>query len=207
MALSLSAAATLEKNKLSSDGAYLILLEIQIYGTDIVMRLVRNTEDIVWNGYTWTAFPFTLADVSQTSDGEIPEVTLAVSNVNRIVQSYVEDANGGGNSPVIIRVVNSNLLDEKDPLLEEYFTATKCSCKEDYVTFTLGMGYKKTRRPLQRYMKNFCGCKYGSARCGVSAATQAQLPDCDHSLVACRARGNSARFGGCPLVGQGGVYV
>ena len=205
--LSLSDAAKLQKNLLSSDGAYLILLEIHIAGTDIILKLVRNTEDIVWNGETWTAFPFTLGNVKNTSDGEIPEITLGVSNVNRIVQSYVEQANGGGNSPVIIRVVNSNLLTETEPLLEEYFTATKCSCKEDYVSFTLGMGYKKTRRPLQRYMKNFCNACYNSARCGVSAAAYAKYPTCDHTLTNCRLRGNSTRFGGQPLIGQGGLYV
>lgn len=204
--LALSAAAKLEKNKLSSDGAYLVLLEIQIFNTDIVLQLVRNTEDIVWDGKTWTAFPFTLADVTQTADGEIPEITIGVSNVNRIVQSYVEQANGGGNSNVVLRVVNSKLLAEP-ALLEEYFTVTKTSCQEEYVTFTLGMGYKKTRRPLNRYMKNFCSAKYGSARCGVSAVTMQRYATCNHSLNDCRLRNNSERFGGCPLVGLGGLYV
>ena len=205
--IDLSIAAKLEKNKLESDGAYLILLEIAIANTDIIMYLVRNTDDIDWNGKHWQAFPFTLGDIKQTSDGEIPELTLQVSNVNRIVQSYVEQANGGGNSSVVLRVINSNLLEESEPLLEEYFTATKTSCKEDYVSFTLGMGYGKTRRPLNRYMKNFCSCKYNSVRCGVSADNFAIYPTCNHTLSDCRARHNSERFGGCPLIGQGGLYV
>lgn len=203
----LSAAAKLLKNKLADDGAYLVLLEIQIHGTNITLRLARNTDDVVWNGQTWTAFPFTLDDIEETNDGEIPEVTLQVSNVNRIVQSYVEQADGGGKSPVWLRVVNSKLLAETTPLLEEYFTATKVSCKEDYVYITLGMGYKKARRPIGRYMKNHCRNKYGGPKCGASTATMATYPTCDHTLTSCRQRGNSPRFGGHPLVGQGGLYV
>ncbi|MEA5092464.1 hypothetical protein SDC9_37477 [bioreactor metagenome] len=203
----LSAAAKLLKNKLADDGAYLVLLEIAIYGTDIVLRLARNTDDVPWNGQNWQAFPFSLADLTETSDGEIPEVTLQVSNVERIVQGYVEQADGGGKSSATIRVVNSKLLTETEPLLEEFFTVTKTSCKEDYVYFTLGMGYKKARRPLGRYLKNHCSAKYGGCKCGVSAATMTAFTSCDHTLVNCRARGNSARFGGQPLVGQGGLYV
>lgn len=203
----LSSAAKLEKNKLISDGAYLVLLEIKIYSTDVILRLVRNTEDITWNGYTWAAFNFDLQDRAETSDGEIPEVTIGVSNVNRIVEGYVEQAGGAGKSTVTIRVISSKLLSDEEPMLEEYFTVTKTSCKEDYVTFTLGLGYKKTRRPIFRYMKNFCRAVYGSARCGVSAPIQVQYPKCNHSLIDCRARKNSERFGGEPLVGQGGLYV
>lgn len=203
----LSAAAKLLKNKLASDGAYIALLEIAIYGTGIVVRLARNTDDITWAGQTWTAFPFDLADLTETSDGEIPEVTLQVANVDRIIQGYVEQASGGGKSSATIRVVNSKLLAETDPLLEEFFTVTKTSCKEDYVYFTLGMGYKKARRPLGRYMKNHCPYKYGGCKCGVSSATMTTYPVCDHTLVNCRLRGNSKRFGGQPLVGSGGLYV
>lgn len=202
----LSAAAKLLKNKLADDGAYLVLLEIAIYGTDIIVRLARNTDDVTWSGQTWTAFPFDLADLTETSDGEIPEVTLQVANVDRIIQGYVEQADGGGKSSVTLRVVNSKLLNE-DPLLEEFFTVTKTSCKEDYVYFTLGMGYKKARRPLGRYMKNHCRVKYGGCKCGVTAATMATYPTCDHTLVNCRLRGNSKRFDGQPLVGSGGLYV
>ena len=204
--INLSEAARIEKNKLCSDGAYLILLDINISNTDIVLHLVRNTEDITYNNILYQAFPFTLSDVKQTSDGEIPEITLQVSNVNRIVQSYVEQANGGNNSSVIISVICSNNLEDK-PLLEERFTCIKTSCNEEYVSFTLGMGYKKTRRPLNRYMKNFCHFKYGGYECGVSSSTMLNYTTCNHTLNDCRTRCNAERFGGCALIGTGGLYI
>lgn len=52
--LTLSQAAILEKNKITSANVWLILLEISISATTAgqlptVLRLVRNTENIVWN--------------------------------------------------------------------------------------------------------------------------------------------------------------
>jgi len=44
-----------EKNLMHSPDPWLILLEITL--TDLtVFRLVKNTEDITYNGNTWTAF-------------------------------------------------------------------------------------------------------------------------------------------------------
>ena len=203
----LSAAASLEKNKLCSDGAYLVLLELTIPALPEPILLVRNTEDITWRGKTWTAFPFELSDVKQTSDGEIPELNLQVSNVNRIMQSYVEQAHGGVDSSVRLYVINSNLLTDSNPLLEEFFSVTKVSCNEEYVSISLGVGYGKTRRPLLRYLKDFCQSTYGSCKCGVSKEEMSKYPDCPHTLVACRARNNSGRFGACPLIGAGGLYL
>ena len=52
--LSISQAAKLEKNKIEGDTAWLILMEIYVTPS-IILRLVRNTEDITWNGETWVS--------------------------------------------------------------------------------------------------------------------------------------------------------
>src|SRR5690554_914294 len=86
----LSAIAKLEKNKISSTGAWLILLEIQFQGTTI--RVVNNNEDIEWpegSGTTWVAFPFELGDIGENSKGELPSLQVKVSNVTRVIQQYL----------------------------------------------------------------------------------------------------------------------
>ncbi len=58
MPLSLSSIAIEEKNKLATDSVFLICLEITIPGVAEPVRVVRNNEDLTWQGETWVAFPF-----------------------------------------------------------------------------------------------------------------------------------------------------
>lgn len=205
--LSLSAAAILEKNKLASDGAWLILLEVQVPdGT--VLRFARNTEDVSWNGETWVAFPFELSVMGEEAKGEIPKVSIQVSNVTRAVQPYLESSGGGVGSTAIIRVVHSGHLDMTTPELEELYSVTGVKVDAQWVTFTLGIEYPTTsRRPSRRNLKNFCPFRYGSVECGVSAAALAAYPACGKTLADCRERDNSTRYGGEPSIPQGGLYA
>jgi hypothetical protein len=49
----------LEKNRLSSGGAWIILLDININDTYYV-KVCNNNEDITYNGNAYYAFPFAM---------------------------------------------------------------------------------------------------------------------------------------------------
>ena len=197
--ISLSAISKAEKNKLSTDSCFLILLEIRLQNT---VYICYNNEDITWGGHTYIAFPFEIGEVTEDETAD-PNVSLKVSNVARGMQWYVEDSGGGVGTEVILRVVNSlNLNGAAD--LEEYFVVTACKIDEQWIDFTLGNGYSaKTRRPIDRYMKNNCPFKYKGIRCGYNG----NLTTCQHTLADCRAHNNSVRFGGFPGIDQKGVYA
>lgn len=198
--LSISAVSKAEKNKLSTDSCFLILLEIRLQNT---VYICYNNEDVVWKGQLYQAFPFELGDTSEDSDGGDPNVSLKVSNVAQGLQWHVEDSGGGVGTQVILRVVNSlNLNSDAD--LEEYYTVLSCKVNEQWVEFTLGTDYSaRSRRPLDRYMKNNCRFAYKGIRC----AYNGNLPDCKHTLEDCRKHYNSVRFGGFPGIDQKGVYA
>lgn len=203
--LDLTNAARIEANKLHGDGAWLVLLEIRFESVDPIF-LCRNTEDIVWNGDTYLAFPFDLDDVKETTDGEIPTVSLKISNVTRAVQTYVEEAGGGVGAIVILRVVHSAHLTSIEAELEEEFTCTNTRLDQDWVTFDLGSGDATQKRlPFRRYLKNFCPFRYRGIECGVPNG--AGTTTCDRTLANCRLNGNSARYGGYAAIPQGGIYV
>ena len=61
----------------------------------------------------------------------------------------------------------------------------------------------RTRRPLDRYMKNNCPFAYKGIRCGYNGSKGS----CKHTLADCRSHGNSTRFGGFPGIDQKGVYA
>lgn len=205
--IELSSAAIIEKNKISSDGVWLVLLEINVPGMGQAIRLVRNTEDITWAGVQWVAFPFDLDEIGENSNGEIPNVAIRVSNVTRVIQGIIEKAGGGVGSTLTIRVVHSKHLDIDQPELEEEFCALSASCSAQWVTFNLGQSYPvMSRRPIYRYLKNHCQFIYGDVECGVALDTLQQYPNCSKTLTDCRTRGNSVRFGGEPTI-PGGFYV
>ncbi|GBG57772.1 hypothetical protein SPFL3102_01491 [Sporomusaceae bacterium FL31] len=210
MSLPISAAAILEKNKLTSDGAWLVLLEVNVPDMETLF-FVRNTDNIIWpavGGNQYIAFPFEMDDTSQDSKGEIPGLTVRVSNVTRSVQSYLEAAQGGVGATVTIRVVHSRHLDQVTPEVEEEFSVQDTAADDNWVYFNLGPAYPiNARRPERRYMKNFCPYEYGDCECGISSEVYRTFPSCGHTLTDCRIRNNSKRFGGEASIPQGGIYL
>jgi lambda family phage minor tail protein L len=205
--LNLPAIAIIEKNKLSSTGAWLVLLEVIVSPT-MQIQVCHNTEDITWNGTTWVAFPFEIGDIEESGKGELPQFEIRVSNVTRVIQSYLEEANGGVGAKVTLRVIHSDHLDQTTAFLEEKFMVKGTSSDAQWVTFTVGGAQNVTRRfPGVRVMKNFCPFKYGKIQCGVPSTTFMAFPECNRSLTACRERGNSKRYGGVPSIPQGGFYA
>ena len=102
--LSISAISKAEKNKLSTDSCFLILLEIRLQNT---VYICYNNEDVTWKGQLYQAFPFNIGETSEDSDGSDPNVTLKIDNVAQGLQWYVEASGGGVGTLVILRVVNS----------------------------------------------------------------------------------------------------
>lgn len=197
--LTLSQASIIEKNKVATDGVWLMLLEVDIEGD--TLRLVNNTEDVTFQGKVYTAFPFTLEDI--TEDGkQLPNVRLQVSNVTGTIQRYLEANQGLGGAPVRIYVMNTNVPDVAE--IEEHFVVIGSSADVQWCSFQLGTDFTFTRRfPPVRIMKNYCPFKFRGLECGYRGVES----HCNKTLANCRKLGNSARFGGEPTIPQGGLYV
>jgi hypothetical protein len=54
-------------------------------------KVISNTEDITWRGETWQSFPFELGEIEEESKGVVPKVELRISNVNRVIESYLQE--------------------------------------------------------------------------------------------------------------------
>ena len=167
MPLALSATAIEEKNKLATDGVWLVALKITIPGVSTPIRVVKNNEDITWQGETWTAFPFEIDEISETSKGEVPQVNVRVSNVSRAMEAYIHDydayckTNGLQSITVNIYVVNSKNLGSSTPEVEHVFELKRPKTDSKWATFTLGASNPFKRRfPLNRLMKNYCRYRF-----------------------------------------------
>ena len=170
---SLPAALIFEKNRLATPSAWIILLEITLPDST-VLRFARNTEDITFSGDLYTAFPFEIDTVGQSSKGEIPTVRLRVSNVTQLIQPYLEDLDGGIGSVVKITVVNSDHLSENYTELEMTFDVIACNSTSQWVTFTLGAPNPLRQRfPLDQYIAMHCRWRFNRP--------SGNYPECSYS--------------------------
>lgn len=192
----LSIASIIEKNRLSTTGADLVLLDI-LLSTPIY--IVNNNENITWNGQEYIAFPFKLGSINY--DGkETPNITLNVSNVTRSVGAALAQVKGGGGTEVILRVVNSNILSEP-AMREEYFIVKNSGRDGTWCSITLGVVDEGQKRfPEKTTMKNFCSYLASTGFKGIECAYNGAETTCDGTLKRCRELNNSARYGGAPGV-------
>lgn len=205
MAITLSTIAKQEKNKLNTDSVFLVCLKIILNDTDkTTFYIVRNTEDITFNGQKYQAFPFNFGQLEEDNTGSNPDVSLNVDNTSRVLGYYLENGGGGVNSTVYIQIVNSKNLSATEPEVELMFKVTNTKVTYQYVTFTLSNGYPNmSKRPFWRYLKDSCPFPFKGVECGYTGS----VTTCGHCLSDCRARGNSVRFGGEPAIDSTGVYV
>jgi len=216
--MTLSATAFIEKNRLASPNAWLVLAKV-VMPDDTEFRIVANNENVTWPvtaGDLYTAFPFDIDEIGDGSKGEVPSVALKISNVTRFLVPYLEDQDGLVDSVVTIYVVNSlNVtlgadrvigVNNNDPEIELEYDVINSAFDAQWVTFTLGAANPWNKRfPRNKVYKNICRyydfkgdrCQYGGAE-----------TSCDRSLYTCRnTMENSDHFGGFPGVGTKGEYV
>lgn len=187
-------------NRLDKEDPWLVLLEVT-FSPEEILRLVNNTDDIEFEGHVYYAFEFNITLPKESSKGEIPSVTLSVSNVTRLIQRYVEQYEGAVGKTVKITVVDAGHLDENYAELTMTLTVQSAKCTPKYVAFTLGSINPINKRfPPDLCLAKNCRFNFKDVRCGYKGAATS----CERSLAACKALNNTARFGGHPgLSGKG----
>ena len=181
-----------EKNKLATANPWIVLLDI-VLDESTAFYFCSDNSDVTFSGQTYTAFPFDLEPVESSSKGEIPSVSLRVSNVTQLVHYYLEQLNGAVGASVKIRVVNAAYLSEDYAELEMDFSVQTVSATDEWLTFTLGAENPLRRRfPPHRYIAQHCKWNFKSVECAYGGA----LTTCDRSWTQCTARNNTKRFGG-----------
>jgi phage-related protein len=209
--LTLPANLIAEKNKMASLAPWLVLLEIEIPGSGTPLYIVRNTEDIVFNGHTYIAFPFELDSVKQIAKGQIPDTTLKVCNINQAMQSYLEEYSGLIGSTIVLKVVAKPVGDSSYTLAATFtYDVLNCTADPSWVTWSLGAPNPLFKRfPLYRFISGHCNWV---GRFNTTINIECGFYDggstlCDGSLTRCRELNNSHRFGGFPGMARGNVRL
>lgn len=209
----LPAAIVLEKNKVESDTAWLLLAEIDFNGT--LFRITNNNASVTFGGDVYTSFPFDISSMDNNSSGQVPSLTLNVSNVTKAIQHYVEASNGLVDSTVKIMVVNSGHLTEDYTELTLNYTIMSSSVSQEWVTFKLGAPNPMMQRyPKDKYIAKYCNWTFNSPAiraAGTNAGAECKYlgadTTCKRTKDDCESKNNLLNFGGYPGLSENGLRV
>ena len=196
-----------QKNALHSGNRWVTFIAITL--TDAgptVIRICSGNENVTFGGNEYQHFIFQLGIVESDISGQIPQVTLKVCNITRLLTNFLNSLDGGMASTVKITVVSRAHLAEDYSELEMDFTVMGCKAKADWVTWTLGMANPRNQRfPLYRYLANHCAwaCNFKGAECGYSGAET----ECDGTFDTCVNLGNTGRFVGFLGMQSDGIRI
>ena len=206
---SFSVVNAIEKNKVASANAWLVLFEVQFVNTSTGLveetrYVANNNEDVTFDSNVYVAYPF---DIKMTHEaGGVPRLSLTAQDFQSILLTLMNQYSGATGSTAIMRIVNSdNLTAEAE--LEETFEIVGSSADDFVVNFDFGAENVLSRRfPNNIQMRDRCRWRYKSDECAYVGAEAS----CDLTLQGangCAFHNNSPNFGGFPgLKGVGIRY-
>ncbi|SFJ50495.1 hypothetical protein SAMN03159338_1595 [Sphingomonas sp. NFR04] len=202
MGRQLSVASVIDKNKVSSDTAWVILLEVNIVNPNTrqtvdTIRIARNPENIVF-GVDGDGKPrvFLAGNFSLNVDqkqNEAPSVSIEAQDQTGFIQRRMEEMAGGIFSEAVMIVLNTARLD-RPVEFEERFQIVTSSVKDYAVSFTLGAeNLLNIAFPKHRQSKTSCAWRFRGYGCGYTGAETV----CDYTRDGprgCAVKGNLLNF-------------
>lgn len=208
MSNSLSVASVIEKNLLSSSTPFLVALDVDVIdptnGVVVeTLHVVRNSEDIVFNGTNYAAASFDIELKAEA--GAQQSISLSIKDFTRAIQARMQQYGGGVGFRVQVMIINGAALNSP-PEITEYFEVIAANSNNYVCSFTLGSENPLTYIfPRRRQTRDFCQWRYKDPlTCGYSGG----LTTCDLTLQGpngCSAHNNTNNFGAYPGVSTNGI--
>jgi len=133
---------------------------------------------------------------AQGKSGDLPELTVTVSNIRGDVGAVLEAHGGLNNAPVIVRIVNLATLLDQNAQIRFDGNVRSVSVTNRVATFVIANYnlYQETV-PAHRFMRNNCASLFGGPRCGYiipespTGVVGGGFSTCAKHLDACTERG------------------
>lgn len=205
MSRHLTVATAIEKNRIASDKAFIILAEISVLNGlgQVVekLHLARNSEGILYKSdpdeaaYLFEPANFSI-DLTEDLDRE-PTLSIDAEDPTGAIRERMDRYDGGIGFPVRIIIVNTGNLDAP-PELEEVFEVVGSSVNGYKISFELGVDNPLSQRfPSLTQMRDQCTVTYKGPLCKYAGT----MTSCDYTRNGpngCKAHANSHNFGGFP---------
>ncbi len=197
--------ATFKSEKAKRENQPLYLYTLEDYdGAGSNLNFAEYDQDVTYKGITYVKFPITHEFVAENSQGQIDAVKVRVSNVTRLLQSYLEQYDFRG-LKVIIRMVWANELSDPDAYMDDIYYVDNYTATQQVVEFSLTGKFDvlAVDIPGRKYSRNYCGWKFKSTECGYVGS----FAICNKTKGQCKERNNYQRFGGFPSVPSRRIFL
>lgn len=155
-------------------------------------RFVDNTEEIVYEGNTYFPRKCSLGGLTVNGDGELPEVSLTIDNIDRLLMNVLRTFKGGSGSRIRSTVVYTGLLNLDFSNLSNILTVISTDYSTSDIVLNLGIKSPLNQRcPLYKY-GTYCKWGYKREECGYTGP----LGPCNHTYAHCKEREKTTNFGG-----------
>lgn len=199
----LEAAMAASAKQMQADAPHIRLLELTLPTPTPSMLRVANYDRDVQHGndssgtaLTWKRFPFSMGELRENRQGDLPTLALNLTNVTRELMAWIDGYKGLVGQEVTLMRVHSGFLADP-PLID--FAADVMSCEVDQRVAIFTLGSPKLARqifPARRWLTQCGVIQFGDADCGYvipaspTEAVGGGFSTCPRSLEACRLRGD-----------------
>lgn len=172
-------------------GKWIWLYDIEVDRTTLAVpyfALCDYHKPIVWGGQTWYPAPIAHSDIRRDGDGNLPEVTVSVSNVSREVMGYLETGEGFSERPLIMRQVHEDWIGSASDKLAITLTIDRVEVSDAAVAFVCSeSNLWQEAFPSEFFERDRCGRTYKGFGCHYRGPEAT----CDRRSVTCGARGDA----------------
>jgi phage-related protein len=140
----------------------------------------------------YTPWPMSIGKIVRTKKGDLPQMTITVSNAKRALPGYLETYDGLVGQPAVLQLVSLGELNNADAALRFDGEVMGAEVSAEQVTFTIGsVNLKQLKFPSQRFVKEHCRFRFGGALCGYNVNhPNATYSTCPRTYAACDERGD-----------------
>jgi len=171
-------------------------------------RITSHNEQVTVDGKTYRPFPVIHEAIAGDSAGNLPQLTLSLSNVSRELDYYIETGKGLSGNRVEMRVYNRAAAAPSD-LVAFTFEIAGVALSDTVVTARLQLpSFLRYQIPAELFVRGRCRWAYKGEQC----AYRGPIADCDKTLFGtngCNVHGideesrglprlHPRRFGGFP---------
>lgn len=183
---------------------FIFLYEINYTGSSW-LRYASWPSNVDFDGNTYIKYPIKHSGITENSAGQIDKVTLTIANVDRIIQSYIENYDGMKEKEVRIKMVWSDDLADTSNYIEDIFHIEKVQVNERIAQFTLAskLDVLDLKLPKRRFFREYCQWIFKSTQCGYSGAES----QCNKTFTRCKELNNFSRFGGFPSIPRKHLFI
>lgn len=199
------------------DPYYFVDLNQNIMG----WNMVNATGDLENVATEYTAIPMEYDAVTSNVQGEIDGISITIPNVDRSMETVVQDNNYLRGCDIHIVCcfaknlpsgVSASYIGESAnyrAVIKEKFYVDSTTTTENVITFTCKSKFniKNVKIPRRTYGRDCQWETFGSPPCNADSAQVASWVTCDRTIHDCRLRQNTKRFGGFPSVPRRGIYI